>query len=101
MARFRNQSTPAAKTEETQPSTTPDAGDSVVIEVPVAESDGAAPHHISIQLWTPDAREGARRLLAGMRASGTKRRDTGREIESYADALRYVLESIGQAADAA
>lgn len=101
MARFRSNN---PEPERREPSPGPGVSiptDSVAIDLPIGDpTTGHQPHHLNCQLYTPAARAGAARLLDGLRRAKVVRRDTGREIDNFGDAVRYLLEEYEAAASA-
>lgn len=66
----------------------------VEIELPVAaEVNDPIPHHVNVQLLSQESKAGMARLRDGLIAAGV-RMPNGRLVESNADAIRVVLESI-------
>lgn len=66
----------------------------VEIELPVAaEVHDPIPHHVNVVLLSQESKAGMARLRDGLIAAGV-RMPNGRLVESNADAIRVVLESI-------
>ena len=71
----------------------------VMIEVPLGPvGDDCKPRHIDVQLRTPQQREAMRRIFRGLDLTGARSAD-GRRVTNTAEAVRWLIEQVAEAAD--
>jgi hypothetical protein len=82
---------------EREPTTSPpELPTSITIEVPLGKLDeGYLSRHVDARLTSQLQCESLRRLVKGLRQAGEKLED-GKQVTSYADAVKWLLEQVGQ-----